>query len=158
MRTRVAASAVVLLLAGAAAMLVAADSNIGTWNLNVAKSKFSPGPAYKSSTVTIEPWGSDGIKVTVHLVPAEGAANHIEYSAKYDGKEVPQKGNPNADTVSVKRINANTIESTNKKSGQTVMVVRSTVSADGKTRTSVQKGKNDRGQEVNNTLVFEKAK
>ena len=36
------------------ATAVAADSNIGTWKLNVAKSKFSPGPAPKSQTLKIE--------------------------------------------------------------------------------------------------------
>jgi hypothetical protein len=40
----------VLVLAGAA---WAADSNVGTWKLNTAKSTYSPGPAPKSNAVTI---------------------------------------------------------------------------------------------------------
>ena len=155
MRTRVALLGLALLVGSVAAL--AADPNVGTWTLNTAKSKFSPGHALKSGTLTIEPNG-DGIKVTVHLVPAEGQPNHIEYAAKYDGKDYPQTGNPAADMVSVKKINANTIESTNKKGGKAILVNRSTVSADGKTRTTVQKGKNEKGQDVNNTLVFDRTK
>jgi hypothetical protein len=32
----------------------AADNQAGTWKLNVAKSKYSPGPAPKEGTLTIE--------------------------------------------------------------------------------------------------------
>jgi len=38
------------------------DAVIGTWKLNVAKSKYDPGPAPKGSTLTLEVAG-DGIKV-----------------------------------------------------------------------------------------------
>jgi len=38
------------------ATTVPADNNIGTWKMNVAKSKFSPGPAPKSQTLKIEAW------------------------------------------------------------------------------------------------------
>ena len=42
----------------------AADSNIGTWKLNVAKSKYSPGPAPQSQTLKIEASGTNGVKYT----------------------------------------------------------------------------------------------
>ena len=32
-----------------------ADSQVGTWKLNLAKSKYSPGPAPKSATTNITP-------------------------------------------------------------------------------------------------------
>jgi hypothetical protein len=63
---------------------------------------------------------------------------------------------PGADTVSVKRIDSNTVESTIKGGGQVVMTVRSTVSKDGKTRTSVFKGKDTLGLDVNNVVVYDK--
>jgi len=43
---------------------IAADKNVGTWKLNLAKSKYSPGPAPKSQTLKIEAWGDDGVKYT----------------------------------------------------------------------------------------------
>jgi methionine synthase I (cobalamin-dependent) len=55
-------------------------------------------------------------------------------SAKFDGKDYPIIGTY-ADTVSVKRIDANTIQSTlRKKDGQLMLIVTTTVSTDGKTR------------------------
>ena len=45
----------VLTLLAMSMVLIAADSPFtGTWKLNVAKSKFSPGPPNKSQTVTIQ--------------------------------------------------------------------------------------------------------
>jgi hypothetical protein len=43
-----------------ATSVLAADSNIGTWKMNPAKSKFSPGPAPKSQKLKIEAWGKMG--------------------------------------------------------------------------------------------------
>jgi hypothetical protein len=61
-------------LAGAA-FAQAADSKVGTWKLNVAKSKYSPGPAPKSGTSRIEAAGA-GTKVTVDQVLADGRTRH----------------------------------------------------------------------------------
>src|SRR6476646_8738817 len=41
----------------------------GTWKLNPAKSKYSPGPAPKSMTVTYSPAGF-GMKIVVDVLPA----------------------------------------------------------------------------------------
>jgi hypothetical protein len=43
-----------------------------------------------------------------------------------------------------------------KRAGTPVMTVRVTVSPDGKTRTAVFTGKNEKGQDVNNTAVYDK--
>jgi len=40
----------------------ASDPRIGTWKLNVAKSKYSPGPAPQSLTVKVEPSAQGGRK------------------------------------------------------------------------------------------------
>src|SRR5258705_13198533 len=90
----------------------AADSNIGTWKMNPAKSKYSPGPAPKSQTLKIEAWGTDGVTYTANGVSADGKPSHWEFQAKYDGKDNVFKGNPDADTLSYRRIDANTIEPT----------------------------------------------
>src|SRR5712692_5604046 len=133
----------------------AADQHSGTWKMNPDKSKYSPGPAPKSSTAKIES-DENGIKVNVEGTNADGSALHVQYDAKFDGKDYPITGVPNADTISVKRIDANTIQSTSKKGGQVTMTVTSTVSKDGKTRTSTFKGKNAEGHDVNNVVVSDK--
>jgi hypothetical protein len=58
--------------------------------------------------------------------------------------------------VSVKRINAGTIQATMKKDGKTMMTVTSAVSKDGKTRTSTFKGTDAQGHAVNNVVVYDK--
>jgi hypothetical protein len=55
------------------------------------------------------------------------------YSAKFDGKDYPVKGDPGVDKVSLKRIDANTFEETFKKNGKVVTVAHTAIAADGKT-------------------------
>jgi formylglycine-generating enzyme required for sulfatase activity len=133
----------------------AADTLSGTWMLDVTKSTYSPGPAPKSNTVKVES-NEKEFKVDAKGTDAEGKETHVHYEAKFDGKDYPVSGIAFADMVSVKRIDANTVESTMKKGGQVMMTVTTTVSADGKTRTTTFKGKNEKGQDVNNVAVYEK--
>jgi hypothetical protein len=133
-----------------------ADNNVGTWKLNLSKSKFNPGPAPKSQTVKIEAWGEDGVKYTADGTSADDKPTHAEFQAKYDGKEYPFKGNPDADSISYKRIDANTVEATTKLKGKVTITAKVTVSADGKTRTVAQTGKDAQGRDVNNVAVYDK--
>src|SRR5262245_3607065 len=71
---------------------------LGTWKLNVAKSKFSPGPAPKSSTVTFTAAGQ-GVKAVIDTVGATDQKVHWEYTAAFDGKPHPVTGNPDGDMV-----------------------------------------------------------
>jgi len=134
----------------------AADSNVGTWKLNLAKSKYSPGPAPKSQTLKIEAWGEDGVKYTADGVGADGKPSHWEFQAKYDGKDNAFKGNPDADMIAYKRIDANTIEATTKLKGKVSSKVKAVVSADGKTRTLTQAGTDAQGKAINNVIVYDK--
>ena len=134
---------------------VVADQSSGTWKMNAEKSKYSPGPPPKSVTVAVES-DSDNYKVDASGTDADGKPIHIQYSAKFDGKDYPVTGISNADTVSVKRIDENTIETVQKKDGKVVMTVTSKVSKDGKTRTSTWHGKNAEGKDVHNVVVFDK--
>jgi hypothetical protein len=133
----------------------AADNQAGTWKLNVAKSKYSPGPAPKEGTLTIESQ-ADGLKFTIHGTDAEGKTVHMEFSPKYDGKDYPATGMPGADTISMKKIDDSTIETVSRKGGKPLVTTKSVVSKDGKTRTTTQKGTNAKGEKVNNTIVYDK--
>ena len=55
------------------------------------------------------------------------------YTAKFDGKDYPYKGDPGTTSVSLKKIDANTIEETYKRNGKVIIVNRMTVAPDGKT-------------------------
>jgi hypothetical protein len=147
----------ILVVAGSSlAWAQAKDPQYGTWKLNLAKSKFSPGPAPKEGTVTIEAEGP-GRKVSVSGVAADGTAVKWGYSGNFDGKEIPLTGNnPDADVVMLKRISANAIRTTNKKAGKRTLVNGVSVSPDGKTLTVATSGVNAKGQTVKNTQVFDK--
>jgi hypothetical protein len=150
-----AAFATTLLLVALVLSAAPADQQSGTWKMNPAKSKYSPGPAPKSITVKIAS-DADNIKLASDGIDAAGNPTHVEYTAKYDGKDYPVTGVPNADTVALERLDANTIRSTTKKGDQVVMIVTSVISKDGNTRTSTFKGKNAEGQDVNNVVVYDK--
>ena len=66
-------------------------------------------------------------------------------------------GNAEGDMISLKRVNANTVETTYKLKGKVTVVNVRTVSADGKTVTVTTKGTNAAGQKVDNNLIFEKS-
>src|SRR5688572_11760530 len=92
----------------ASVMVLAQPTNplVGTWKLNVAKSK-SP---FKSGTTIVTAAG-DGIKFTVHMEGTDGTTTHWEFTANYDGKDNPVTGNsPYGDTVAVTRVDARTTQ------------------------------------------------
>jgi hypothetical protein len=137
------------------ATLAVADQHSGTWKMNPAKSKYSPGPAVKILTLKVES-DEKGVKIDSEGTDGDGNPTHVQYDAKFDGKDYPVTGIPYGDTVTVKRIDANTIQATIKKGDQAVMTVTSKVSADGKTRTSTFKGKDAQGHDVHNVVVYDK--
>ena len=140
-------------LTGAA--FASTDPQVGTWKLNVAKSKFTPGPVPTTATTMIEAVGA-GTKVVVDQTVADGAPRHWEFTANYDGKDSPVTGNPDADMVSRKLVNPNTVETLTKKDGKVITTQRSVVSQDGMTRTVTTKGVNAKGEKMNNVAVYDK--
>lgn len=132
------------------------DPANGTWKLNLAKSKFSPGPAPKEMTATIEAAGP-GRKVGVVGVAGDGTPVKWGYSGNFDRKDIPMTGNnPDADVVMLRRLSATSVRSTYKKGGKQTLVNGIVVSADGKTLEVAQSGVNGKGQTVKNTLVFDR--
>ncbi len=129
--------------------------NVGTWKLNVAKSKLGPGPAPKSITSKIEAVG-DHTKMSGVRIGADGIRSEAQFTARMDGKDYPLKGSANADTVSLKRIDARTVERTDKRAGKVVETSITVYSADGKTSTTTGKGRCSKGEEFEYLAVNEK--
>ena len=130
------------------------DPNMGTWKLNEAKSRFSPGST-KNQTVVYEAAG-DQVKVTVDGVDGNGQPTHNEWTGKFDGKYYAVTGDPTSDTRSYRRINSRTLALTAKKGSKITLTGRITVSANGKTRTVTTTGKNASGKIMHNTAVYDK--
>ena len=134
----------------------AKDPFLGNWALNVAKSKYSPGPPPKSQTSTYEAAGK-GYKISVRSTPATGAVQEWSYSTNLDGKPAKITGiNPNADMAVTKRLDAMTLEVVYMKDGKETTRQRNVVAADGKTRTVTTTGVDGLGNKVNNVAVYEK--
>ena len=148
----VSVGCVMLLAAG----VYAADPQVGTWKLNLAKSKYDPANvAPKSQTNKIEAVGG-GQKTIADRVDAQGKAVHYEFTAKYDGKDYPVTGDPTNDTVAIKKVDDHTFELTDKKGGRVTTTIRIVYSRDGKSRTAIQAGTNAQGQKVSNTTVWDR--
>jgi hypothetical protein len=143
-----------LLAIGTGAAL-AADPVIGTWKLDVAKSTFSPGPAPKSQTRTYAP-SAEGITLTIKTTAADGKESTTTLTFKEDGKPYPISGNPDFDMVSVRRVDAFTVHSTQTRAGAPVGAGVRTVSKDGKTLTFSQKGTHAAGEKYNDVSVYDR--
>lgn len=131
------------------------DPGMGTWKLNLAKSKYKPGPPPKSLVVKFEPAGK-GVKTSSDFVNAEGQKTVAVYTAQYDGKDYPLTGSAIADTVALKKLDGGKIERVDKKGGKPVQTFVRSVSVDGKTMTITHQGKNAKGEPFDNVLVLEK--
>lgn len=155
MRKRLLAGFLFSIMFLAASSALAAEHWIGTWKMNVAKSKASPGPGPKSQSLTFTA-SSTGITLSSEGVMADGSVRKGSYTSSFDGKDVAWAGNPDADMAAPKKIDDNNYTNTWKKGGKVTIMAKAVVSADGKTLTVTQTGKNAKGEDVNSTAVYEK--
>jgi hypothetical protein len=148
----------ILVSAVPARPLLAQDSPfIGTWKLNVAKSK-SDMPLPKSLTRTVTADGS-GLKYVFEGVAADGSAISYSFSSNFDGKAsaVTGSGMPGgADSITLKRINANKVTGLSTKGGKEIGKSEAEVSKDGKVATVRTKGKTADGKDFSTSSVFDK--
>ena len=133
----------------------AADPWLGTWKVNVAKSKFSPGPPPKSRIQTVEVVG-DQIRSTTESVAADGQTSKSVWIGKYDGKPYPVEAATSGYTAAIKRMGTNIQEMTVTLNGKPASTSRSTLSKNGKTINRVVKGVSTKGEKVHNVTVWEK--
>ena len=130
------------------------DPWIGNWELNVAASRWSPGPGVRRESSIIEAWG-DGLLMITTGVSADGREFRRELRGRFDGKEYPVEGAAQPTMRSLRRIGVNTFEYVTKVGGGVTRTV-TTVSADGRTRTSVTTGTNGRGEKVHDVQLRER--
>jgi len=130
---------------------------VGTWKLNLEKSKYSPGPAPRSLTLTFVADGANLIN-TAEVIDAEGKATKTVFAHIYDGKPHPTTGVAGGlyDSSTYTRIDANTVNWIRSKDGKTVLTGSNVLSADGKTFTVTTDGTGLNGQPIHSVAVFEK--
>jgi hypothetical protein len=135
----------------------AADPMVGTWKLNLSKSKFEPGPGPRSTTIQVEEDG-DMLRVRVAMIESDGKPTQFGYSVKKDGKEYPVtvNGVPSAGTTIWRRVDQRTTDMIAKQGGKELSRKRVIVSPDGRTQTSTSSGTDSKGQKYNVMAIFEK--
>jgi hypothetical protein len=153
MKTRALVLALALFVVGAA-VCFAQNMQMGTWKLNEAKSKFSPG-APKNNTVVYEAVGQN-VKVTIDGVGIDGQPVHTEWTGKFDSKDYPVVGDPNSNARSYTTIDDLTLGFNIRKGRKIMLSGRIVVSADGKSRTVTTGGTDASGKKVSSTAVYDK--
>ena len=181
MKTRIAAAAVALSFMGAAFCFGAAKTtepaaspaaaktaktmapkkeaakmnpHMGTWKLNEAKSKIPAG--MNKNTMVVYTEQKNQMKVDVTGVDKDGKPTHGVWVGMADGKAYKTKGNLAWDAAVYKVVNDHTYEITTMKGGKVFSNGKSTVSADGKTRTVATEGTGADGKKFKSKAVYDK--
>jgi hypothetical protein len=139
-----------------AALAGTMDALLGDWDLNIARSKFEPSPPMKKYTMRVIDAGAGHLLIKSDWIEADGTAGHVEYSTAFDGKPISLIDYPLADTVTDTVVNATTWKSVWTKDGKVVEREFETISADGKTFREIDQGKDEKGRNYKNHLVFER--
>jgi hypothetical protein len=146
-----------LILSQAWVALAQGEVRIGTWELNLAKSSFSPGPPPRKQTITFR---SAGPHWTALLQGIDASGKPINpdmnnLAITFDGKDHPT-ASVDYDTTAWKRLGGNNYEVIRKKAGKIVLTSTNEISRDGSTMTITTKGVNANGQAVHNVRVYDK--
>lgn len=137
----------------------AADPIAGTWNLNVEKSSYEPGPAPLAQKRIYEPLGEDGMRVKVTTAYPDGTSGVAEYVNYADGHDYPVTGESAADAVAMVKVDDYTSQATLKHGDKVVGLVIREISEDGKTMKITYSGYQTwKGfeEKVNNVAVYNK--
>ncbi|MBV9037918.1 MAG: hypothetical protein JO182_25735 [Acidobacteriaceae bacterium] len=127
----------------------------GTWKVNLAKSKYSPGPPPRNAPTVS--WAPDGTFM-MEQVDDKGQTHKWTHPWS-DGKEVPvqeipMEGTQN-DTV-LSKYRDHTLDEMYKEGGKTVMTVHAVISPDGRTETATIHSTDEKGRPVHNIVICEK--
>ena len=136
------------------AVCLAADPQMGTWKLNESKSKITPGTLKNTQVVYSSMFGQ--VKIKTDGIDGKGKPSQTGWSGKFDGKDYPVTGDPNADARSYTKVNERTLSITNKKNGKVTGTGRIVISADGKSRTVTLTGSTPKGKKFKNVVVYDK--
>jgi len=130
------------------------DQLVGAWRLDVAKSRYRPGPAPLSETRTYVRVGENVLGVILREF-ANGRRERIEYTANYD-REYPVTGTEDYDMVVLKRIDRSTSEAVLSHAGRVFGTARRVVAPDGKSMTITFRRDSETGVSVLNFAYYDR--
>jgi hypothetical protein len=122
---------------------------IGTWRLNLDKSKFTPPPP-RSITLNFTQDGQN-IRNTSQVIEENGNSSSTVFLHIYDGQPHPTTGSARYDATAYLRVGANTFIFSRSKAGKLVQIGTGVVSQDGKTFTVTSTD-----EENNDVQVYDK--
>ena len=131
---------------------LAANANMGRWELESRKAQIKQGMA-KSMTVTYAPSFPFRVKVTIEGVDAKGAPFHNKWVGRFDGRDYPVSGDPNSDMRSYTKVDDHTLTFLMKKAGRVVATGKIVVAPDGSMRTANAMAVNSKGKMVKSAAV-----
>lgn len=157
-RTIITVSVLALLAAVSSAGQAQQDPLLGTWQQDLARSRYDPSTRTPRLPTTVRrtALGINGYRQTTDGMNAQGTATHTEFTAHWDGKDYPVTGSADYDAVSLKKIDGFTLIAVNKRGGVVVRMMRTVVSQDGTTSTSAVIGYTMQGIAFHNVVVFDK--
>jgi hypothetical protein len=146
-----------LAVVGSSALRAQSNPLVGTWKLNVTKSKYDPGPAPKSLTRTVEAQGN-GVKYSFDGVGVDGKPIVYGFSVQFDAKDNPISGSipSGADTIAATRTDADHFVATLKQGGKVIGTSKVSVSKDGKVTIVDSTGVTAAGGKTHDVQVYDK--
>jgi hypothetical protein len=132
------------------------DPAVGTWKLNLEKSKPDPAVAAPKSSVRTYVAMPSGLRVRIRTVEADGSEHLIESSFSYDGKLHAVTGTPDYDNVAVTRVSRFESHTRLIQDGKAIGQLNRVVSADGKTLTIIRQLTTNKGTAEHDVLVFDR--
>ena len=144
-------------LSATSAARAQSDPRVGTWVLNVAKSKYTPGPPPAAEVRRYAPASqAHALATSIESMDVAGHRVTLQYTAGDDGKDYPMTGVPFADAVAIHRKGATTFEVDTKKNGKIIGTTQGEISKDGRVLTLTSKTRTAAGQAVTNIAVYDK--
>jgi hypothetical protein len=150
-------SALCIIVALTCGVAAQGDPRVGTWELNLAKSTFNPGPPPRRQTLWYKVEGR-GLTALVQGVDAAGTPINPDsgnLTIYFDGRDhpTPQAG---YDSSAWKRANSHEYVVHRKKAGKVVVTSTNVVSKDGQTLTITTKGTDGDGRPIDNISVYDR--
>ena len=141
------------------------DLRVGTWKLNVAKSKFSPvwlaamnvAPP-KEETVVVRELGTDEVELTITGAQTDGKPIAVKETFPRQGGivKIQQGALPDGMTIVSTRIDPNNSYATFMLNGKQVFVSQGVISKNGKSMQVTTQGTDAQGKPFEQLLVFVK--
>ena len=135
--------------------LAQSDPFLAVWQLNLAKSKYNPGPPPKSQTWYF--YEDEGIRKNSQVtIRADGAPAAAVFTHIYDDQPRSVPGAQGYDASAYARVDARTIRARYLLAGKVLQTATMSISQDGKTLTYTATGVDANGRPVDILRVYDK--